>query len=146
MDTVYTIGFTKKTAAQFFGALENAGIKRVVDVRLKSTSQLAGFAKSDDLAFFLKALCGAEYVREPLLAPTDEILDAFKKHKGDWTEYERAFLQLLRERKVEERLDRSLFRGPAALLCSEPTPEHCHRRLVLEYLALHWGGFTIVHL
>jgi uncharacterized protein (DUF488 family) len=143
---VYTIGFTRKSAAAFFGALRQAGVRRLIDVRLNNVSQLAGFSKRDDLAFFLRELCGAEYVHEPLLAPTQELLDGYKKHKGGWEEYERAFLGLLAGRKVEERLGRDLFAGPAVLLCSEPTAEHCHRRLVLEYLQGKWGDLRAVHL
>jgi uncharacterized protein (DUF488 family) len=143
---VYTIGFTRKTAAAFFTTLREAGIQRLIDVRLNNVSQLAGFTKRDDLAFFVRELCGAEYVHEPLLAPTQELLDAYKKSKGSWEEYERGFLGLLAERKIEERLGRGLFAGPAVLLCSEPTPEHCHRRLVLDYLQAKWGDLRAVHL
>lgn len=143
---IFTIGFTKKAAAEFFGTLKRAGIKRLIDVRLNNSSQLAGFTKREDLPFFLKEICGAEYVHEPLLAPTQDMLDAYKKEKGDWGTYERSFLQLMGERKIEERLKPDLFDGPAALLCSEPTPEQCHRRLVLEYLRDKWGDVQAVHL
>jgi uncharacterized protein (DUF488 family) len=144
---VFTIGFTKKTAADFFGRLRQAGIKRLIDVRLNNGSQLAAFTKRDDLEFFLRELCGAEYIHERLLAPTQEMLDAYKKAKGSWAEYERRFLDLLASRKIEERIDRSLFAIPTVLLCSEPTPEHCHRRLVLQYLQGHWGDdLRAVHL
>src|SRR3954468_11753818 len=143
--TVYTIGFTRKSAAAFFGLLRGAGVRRLIDVRLNNVSQLAGFTKRDDLAFFVKELCGAEYVHEPLLAPTHEMLDAYKKAKGDWAEYARRFLQLMSERRIEATLDRGLFDG-AALLCSEPTAEYCHRRLVVEYLAGKWGDVKAVHL
>lgn len=143
---IYSIGFTKKTAEQFFGILRANGIRRLLDVRLNNVSQLAGFAKRDDLAFFLKAICGADYVHEPSLAPTQEMLDAFKKNKGSWDEYEPRFLSLMAERRIEENLDHSLFSVPTVLLCSEPTAEHCHRRLVLEYLNDKWGGVRIVHL
>ena len=103
--------------------------------------------RSDDLAYFPAGeLCGAEYVHEPLLAPTQEILDAYKKRKGDRLSYEREFLTLMRERKVEENIDRAQFAEPTVLLCSERTAEHCHRRLVLEYLAEKWDGITIHHL
>src|SRR5579871_4341856 len=135
---VFTIGFTKKTAEQFFGLIRRKGIKRLLDVRLNNISQLAGFAKRDDLGFFLREICGAEYVHEPLLAPTQEMLDAYKKEKGDWADYEQKFLALMTERKVEDRIDRSLFSTPTVLLCSEPTAEHCHRRLVVEYLQQKW--------
>jgi uncharacterized protein (DUF488 family) len=143
---VFTIGFTKKRAAGFFGALRQAGIRRLVDVRLNNVSQLAGFAKRDDLAYFLGEICGIEYIHEPLLAPEQEMLDAYKKAKGDWAEYERRFLDLMARRKIEERIDPALFSVPTVLLCSEPTAEHCHRRLVLEYLAGKWEHVAPTHL
>jgi len=114
-------------------------------VRLNNVSKLAGFARRADLPFFLKELCAAEYVYEPLLAPTRGLLDAYRKG-GGWRDYERAFLELLRERRVEETLNRNLFDVPTVLLCSEAGPEHCHRRLVLEYLDREWGGIRAVHL
>jgi uncharacterized protein (DUF488 family) len=143
---IYSIGFTQKSAAEFFGALKSAGIRRLVDVRLGNTSQLAAFAKRDDLAYFLRAICDAEYVHEPLLAPTQEMLDAYKKRKGAWPDYERAFLSLMSERRIETALRREQFVEPTVLLCSELTAEHCHRRLVLEYLVQRWDGITIRHL
>ena len=143
---IYTIGFTKKTAAEFFAALRRAGIKRLIDVRLNNTSQLAGFAKRDDLAYFLDELCEAEYRHEPMLSPDKELLDGYKKKVVPWEQYESAFLALLRERQAETLVDRRLFDVPTVLLCSEPTAEHCHRRLVAEYLAAAWGEVTIVHL
>jgi len=143
---VYTIGFTKRTAAEFFGALKRAGVKRLLDVRLNNSSQLAGFTKKDDLPFFLKKICGADYVHEPLLAPTQELLDNYKKKKGSWEEYERCFLRLMEERKIEDKIDRRLFDLVTVLLCSERTAEQCHRRLVLEYLGKKWGGIKVVHL
>jgi uncharacterized protein (DUF488 family) len=141
---IYSIGFTQKTAEQFFSLLKSAGIRRLLDVRLNNISQLAGFAKRQDLPFFLKEICHAEYRHEPLLAPTRDILDRYKK--GSWPEYESKFLALLAERKVEKSLDRSLFSVPTVLLCSEPTPEWCHRRLVLEYLTEKWRDLHAIHL
>lgn len=145
---VFTLGFTQRTAEDFFGALRQAGVRRLLDVRLGNVSQLSAFTKRDDLAFFLRELCGAEYVHEPLLAPTRDMRDAFKRDGGGWAEYERRFLDLLEQRMVEERLDPELFAGPTALLCSERTAEHCHRRLVLEYLQQRWKAvpLEIVHL
>ena len=142
---LFTIGFTKKSAERFFTLLQDAGVRRVIDVRLNNVSQLAGFAKRDDLAYFLRAIHAIDYVHLPLFAPTGEILDAHKKQKGDWSVYEELFLQLMRERRVEEFPDRALFDG-ACLLCSEDTPECCHRRLVAEYLREKWGEMEIVHL
>ncbi|HET7445778.1 MAG TPA: DUF488 domain-containing protein [Solirubrobacterales bacterium] len=144
---IFTIGFTRTTAENFFGRLRENGIERLLDVRLHNRSQLAGFAKERDLAYFLRELVGAEYEHAPLLAPTQEILDAYKK-KGamPWAEYERRFNDLITARRIEVELDRAGFERRTVLLCSEDTPEHCHRRLVAEYLADHWGEVRIVHL
>lgn len=136
---VATIGFTKTTAEGFFERLLNAGVKKVVDVRLHNTSQLAGFAKADDLAYFLKRIGGIDYEHQPLLAPTDPMLKAYKKEKGDWRAYEERFLGLMSERHTEDRFKPEMFDG-ACLLCSEAKPHHCHRRLVCEYLNEKWGG------
>ena len=130
---LFTIGFTKKSAEQFFTALTGAGVKRLVEVRLNNVSQLAAFTKKEDLRYFTKAICRMDYCHLPELAPTKEILDAFKKKKGAWASYEPKFLELMRARKIEKKLDPSQLDG-ACLLCSEETPEHCHRRLVAEYL------------
>lgn len=144
---IYSIGFTKTTAENFFDRLERNGVRRLLDVRRNPSSQLSGFAKDRDLPYFLSRLIGAVYEHEPLLAPTDEMLTAYKrKHAMTWDEYEVRFLTLMREREVERRLEREAFMARTALLCSEATPENCHRRLALEYLAEHWGGFRIVHL
>lgn len=142
---LFTIGFTKKSAETFFTTLQGAGVKRLIDVRLNNVSQLAGFSKRDDLAYFAREICGIEYIHEPELAPTQEILDAFKKNKGAWKDYERDFLALMAERRIESRFQPAQLDG-ACLLCSEETPEHCHRRLVAEYLKGEWNGVEIRHL
>jgi uncharacterized protein (DUF488 family) len=143
---IYTIGFTQTTAEHFFGRLKTAGIQRLLDVRLNNSSQLAGFAKAKDLPYFLRELVGATYEHEPLLAPTQELLDEYKKRKGDWGSYERRFLDLMTERQIERTLSPAEFELPTALLCSEATAEHCHRRLVCEYLADRWSDVRPVHL
>lgn len=143
---IYTIGFTGRSARDFFGALRKAGVRRVVDVRLRNTSQLAGFAKRNDLAFFLEELGGIEYVEEPLLAPTPALLDRYRKEDHDWNAYAADFTGLMAQREVERSLDPNRLEGPAALLCSEPTAARCHRRLVLEYLCSRWRGLEAVHL
>jgi uncharacterized protein (DUF488 family) len=143
---IYSIGFTQKSASEFFETLKAHGIERLLDVRLNNTSQLAGFAKQGDLAYFIREICHAAYEHELLLAPTQEILDAFKKRKGDWYVYTEAYLSLIRERKVEEVLSRESFQKKTVLLCSEPTAEHCHRGLALEYLQKHWEEVVIRHL
>jgi uncharacterized protein (DUF488 family) len=142
---LFTIGFTKSSAERFFGRLLDAGVKRVIDVRLNNVSQLAGFAKKDDLRYFLRAIGGIEYQHRPELAPTQEMLDDFKKRKGSWDEYEKQFLDLMVTRQVERLLTpESLDDG--CLLCSEDKPRHCHRRLVAEYLADKCGNLEISHL
>ncbi|MBA3945990.1 MAG: DUF488 domain-containing protein [Herpetosiphonaceae bacterium] len=142
---IFTIGFTKKSAEKFFTELRCASVKHLIDVRLNNTSQLAGFAKKEDLAYFLKTICGINYVYVPELAPTANILDAYKKQKGDWAVYERHFLDLIAKRRVEETVPKNLFdRG--CLLCSEDKPHHCHRRLVAEYLRDKWGNIEVKHL
>lgn len=143
--TLFTIGFTHKSAEQFFGKLRQSGAKRVVDVRLNNVSQLAGFAKKKDLEYFLKALCGMEYVHVSELAPTQDMLDAYKKQKGDWAVYERQFLDLMRKRQVEKTVSRDMI-ADGCLLCSEEKPHRCHRRLVAEYLKEQWGNLEIQHL
>ena len=142
---LFTIGFTKKSAREFFTKLKEASVRRLVDIRLNNTSQLAGFAKKDDLAYFLQEIGGIEYVHLPELAPTQDILDAYKQQKGDWQVYETQFLKLMADRQVERTVPKTLLdRG--CLLCSEETPAHCHRRLVAEYLAAKWGDIRITHL
>ena len=142
---VFTMGFTKKNAQQFFGRLEQPGLKRLVDVRLNNVSQLAGFAKRDDLAFFLKVVNGMDYIHLPELAPNKELLDESRKPGSLWADYERTFLSLMAARHVGDRVAKDVIDG-GCLLCSESTPEQCHRRLVAEYLQAKWGDLEIVHL
>ena len=136
---LFTIGFTKTNAEGFFERLQKARVKTVIDVRLHNTSQLAAFAKADDLAYFLKKIGDIKYLHQPLLAPTDSMLKAFKKEKGDWHAYENRFLALMAERKIENRIVPEILDG-SCLLCYEYTPHHCHRRLVCEYLNGKWNG------
>lgn len=143
--TLYTIGFTGKSAREFFETLQNAGVKRLVDVRLNNVSQLAGFTKKRDLEYFLRAIADIDYLHTPVLAPTKEILDDYKKKRIGWDEYEQRFRQLLEDRQPAQELRREDL-DRACLLCSEPTAEQCHRRLVAEFLKDHWAGMEIVHL
>jgi uncharacterized protein (DUF488 family) len=144
--TVFTIGFTKKSAETFFTRIRDAGVKRLVDVRLNNVSQLAGFTKKDDLRYFTKELCHIDYVHVPDLAPTANILDPYRNQKKTgWSLFERRFQELLRERRVEETVSRKLLNG-ACLLCSEEKPDYCHRRLVAEYFKEKWGAIEIEHL
>ena len=143
---IHTIGFTQTTAADFFGRLRAARIERLVDVRRNNVSQLAGFAKRDDLEFFLREICGADYVHELRLAPVESDLKDYRNGKWPWSEYEARYLKMLRDHDVAKKVPRSLFEKRSVLLCSESTPEHCHRRLAAEYLRDAWGNVEIVHL
>ena len=133
---IYTIGFTQKNAEKFFKFLRISGTKTLIDVRLNNVSQLAGFAKKDDLKFFLRELCGAEYVHSPELAPTKDILNAYKKGEMPWNVYEDRFLNLMAQRNIEKSIKSELL-DHGCLLCSEHEPHFCHRRLVVEYLNEH---------
>jgi uncharacterized protein (DUF488 family) len=142
---IFTIGFTRKSAETFFTRLTDAGVRRLIDVRLNNSSQLAGFTKKEDLRYFTKAICNMDYVHHSEFAPTADILDPYKKaENGDWDLYERRFLDLMRSRRIED-TSRELLDG-GCLLCSEEKPDRCHRRLVAEYLQAHWGDVEIEHI
>ena len=143
--TLFTIGFTKKNAQTFFSKLKSAGVKKIIDIRLNNVSQLAGFAKRDDLTYFLRELCNCEYIHKPIFAPTKEILDAYKKKQIDWNEYIRQFSELIKYRAIENKILVEELNN-ACLLCSEPTPEKCHRRLVAEYFRDKDNDIEIKHL
>ncbi len=142
---IYTIGFTRKSASQFFETLCSAQVKRVVDVRLNNVSQLAGFAKKHDLEYFLRKIGSIRYTHALDLAPTQEMLDAYKKGAGAWSEYESRFMELIQGRHIEASWANELREGDC-LLCSEEKPQNCHRRLVAEYFAHHFGEVEIQHL
>lgn len=135
---IYTIGFTQKKAEQFFKLINSGTIETLLDVRLNNVSQLAGFAKRDDLRFFLRELCNAEYIHVPDWAPTKEILNAYKKKEISWESYEDKFLNLMSKRHIEKDVNHELLAN-SCLLCSEHKPHHCHRRLVVEYLNENTG-------
>ncbi|KAF0120168.1 MAG: hypothetical protein FD151_1745 [bacterium] len=142
---LFTIGFTKKNAETFFGKLKKSGVVKLIDIRLNNVSQLAGFTKKDDLIYFLNKICDCDYVHEPLLAPSKEILDAYKKKENTWPEYEKRFNDLLISRKAHTLLSSSELHM-ACLLCSEPTPDKCHRRLVAEFFRNCFEEIEIMHL
>ena len=143
---VFTMGFTKKDAALFFKKIEDNKIQMLIDVRLNNQSQLAGFTKEKDLTYFLKRICNCEYSHMVAYAPTKEILDDYKKGKIDWAGYEERFLPLIERRHIEETFLKNFSKyDRVLLLCSEPTPENCHRRLVAEYLR-DKTGCEIIHL
>jgi len=142
---LFTIGYTKKTAEKFFDILKTSGVKRILDIRLNNVSQLAGFAKRDDLRYFLKTICNIDYIHKLELAPNKIILDKYKKNKGNWEIYEKEFIKLMEQRKVEELITGELI-DHSCLLCSEDKPDQCHRRLVAEYLNGKLGNIEIIHL
>ena len=143
--TVYTIGFTKTTAESFFSRLSAAGVRRVVDVRLNNVSQLAGFAKKSDLPYFLETIAGIDYEHRPDLAPTQDIIDRYRKGRGGWEPFRAEFLALMAERGAENMVTPESLDG-ACLLCSESDANQCHRSLVVEYLNGRWGDLDAVHL
>ena len=142
---LYTIGFTKKSAKEFFETLINNKVKRLIDIRLNSKSQLAGFAKGEDLRYFLGKIGDIDYIYMPELAPTEELLDGYRNRSVDWEEYEKRYCQLIVERNILANKDISVFDN-ACLLCSETTAKQCHRRLAAEYIAFSNNNFKIIHL
>jgi uncharacterized protein (DUF488 family) len=142
---LFTIGFTKKSAEEFFSHLSKAGVKVLIDVRLNNVSQLAGFSKKDDLRYFLRTICDIDYCHVPQMAPTQLMLDEYKKQTHDWEKYEREFTALMESRRIEETCNPKQI-DHACLLCSEDKPLHCHRRLVAEYLKRRWEDVEIIHL
>ncbi|ODT79810.1 MAG: hypothetical protein ABS69_06995 [Nitrosomonadales bacterium SCN 54-20] len=142
---IFTIGFTQKSAEQFFTKLNQPSLVRIVDTRLNNTSQLAGFTKMDDLRYFVRRILNLDYVHLPQLAPTKEILEAYKKNGGDWDVYEKQYLNLIAQRQIETTIDRRIIDG-GCLLCSEATPNYCHRRLAAQYLKDKWEEVNICHL
>ena len=142
---LFTIGFTQKTAQDFFALLIKHKVKKIVDTRLNNVSQLSGFAKKKDLIYFLEVIANIDYEHNLNLAPTQDILKDYQKNKNDWSIYEQQFFELIKERKIETKLTPELLDN-SCLLCSEATPLHCHRRLVAEYLQHYWNNINIIHL
>lgn len=146
MLNLYTIGYTEKSAEYFFTKLKNTTAKKIIDVRLNNVSQLAGFTKKNDLAFFLKSILNWEYLYCPGLAPTKDILDDYKHKKITWKDYEARYLELLYRRRIERVVTKEIL-ADSVLLCSEKSPEFCHRRLAAEYLNEKFDNFfSIIHL
>ncbi len=143
---IATIGFTRSSAESFFGRIASSGLPTVADIRRNNTSQLAGFAKKDDLEYLLEAICGAAYVEVPELAPERELLAAYRANGISWDSFAQRYRGGLAEAHVARRLDRRLFERGVVLLCSEPEPAQCHRRLAAEYLQDSWADVTIRHL
>ena len=139
VSTIFTIGFTQKTAEEFFRLLQEAQVQKVIDIRENRIGQLAGFAKYPDLAYFLDRICAIAYEYQPIFAPSAEIRTAYRQ-TGDWVQYEKSYRELMAQRRAVEQVDAASFEGRVALLCSEPEPEKCHRRLVAEMLAKHWAA------
>ena len=143
---IYTMGFTQKGAENFFKTITNNRIEILIDVRLNNQSQLAGFTRGKDLAYFLRVICDCDYDHDTIYAPTKEILQAYKKNDITWTEYEVRYNELIACRRVAYDFKKNYEKySNVLLLCSEPTPECCHRRLLAEYLSKELGG-NIIHI
>ena len=145
MIRVYTIGFTGKTAETFFTLLKDAGVKKVVDTRINNVSQLSGFAKGVDLEYFLRELAGIRYEHNVDLAPTKDLLTRYRNKKLSWQDYEVEYLDILDSRKISQQV-RVEDLHDHCLLCSEHTPEKCHRRLLAEYFKRLNNDVEIIHL
>lgn len=144
---IYTIGFTQKSAREFFNKIKTNGAKLLIDIRLNNVSQLAGFAKGKDLEYFLKEICNCEYAHDDVFAPTKELLENYRAGKVSWQQYEEIFAKIMTSRQIEERFKRLYAKYEnICLLCSEPTAEKCHRRLVAEYLQKHCDNIEIIHI
>ena len=143
---IYTIGFNEKSAEEFFETLRRSGARHLLDIRLSNTSQMAGFTKRNHLPYFLKEIVNMEYHAVPILAPEKSLRDEYRK-TGDWTKYERSYLELIRQRQVELHMESSLFDDGVVLLCSEVKPDRCHRRLAADYLVHSlFPGASVEHL
>ena len=142
---LYTIGYTKRSAQSFFTTLEDANVKLLIDIRLNNTSQLAGYTKKEDLAFFLKAISSCDYVHLPEFAPSKDILDSYHAKNIDWQVYESKFTELLESRNPIMQI-RGLNIDHSCLLCAEPKPDKCHRRLVANYIKQYYPEIQIQHL
>lgn len=145
MIKLFTIGFTGKSAEKFFNLLNTASVKKIVDTRINNVSQLSGFAKGSDLKFFAKQIGGIEYQHMIDFAPTKELLSHYRAKEMSWKEYEIEYLNLLDTRKIAQKIDIERLHENC-LLCSEHTPEKCHRRLLAEYLSKVRNDIEIIHL
>ena len=144
---IFTIGFTQKFASEFFDKIKNNNIELLIDIRLNNVSQLAGFAKGRDLKYFLKEICNCDYTHDDMFAPTKELLDNYRAKKISWEDYEQIFKSIIKERKIDEHFKKLYStKSRVCLLCTEPTPEKCHRRLVGEYLNKHINDIEIIHI
>lgn len=144
---LFTIGFTQKSAETFFELIKENQIELLIDVRLNNKSQLAGFSKGTDLDYFLKEICNCKYMHCQEYAPTKEILDDYKKKKISWKEYVEQFIPLMEKRDFPQTFIKR-FAGyeRICLLCSEPTPEQCHRRLLAEMVKSENDAIIIKHI
>ena len=145
---LYTIGFTQKNAQEFFSLLKYNKIELLIDIRLNNKSQLAGFTKDPDLKFFLDQILKAQYVHDIIFAPTKELLDNYKKGLISWEGYEKEYNTMISTRQIEKvfnNIVQNKFQN-ICLLCSEATPECCHRRLLAEYLQRLNSEINIIHI
>ena len=149
METLYTIGFTKKNAKAFFELLSESKVNIVLDIRLNNTSQLAGFSKYPDIEYFLSHLCCIDYVHDISFTPERETLEAYKKNEINWVEYVKQFRATMDSRKILEYIKKNyefINNKTVCLLCSELKADKCHRSLVAEYFTETYNDLKVVHL
>lgn len=146
MKTIYSIGFSKKSAEEFFSLIKESKITKIIDIRRHNKSQLAGFSKGNDLKYFLRVICGAEYEHILSLAPSESLLNKYKKD-FDWEYYQNKYNELLSNPNLKNSFEKILDNNNViCLLCSENEPDKCHRRLLLEYIKNNVEDIKIVHL
>ena len=143
--TLFTIGFTKKNAKEFFGLIKKNEISLLVDVRLNNQSQLAGFTKKNDLMYFLETICNCSYIHKSQWAPNEQILKDYKNKIITWNDYDKKYISLLEARNIEQYFSPEKYNN-SCLLCSEPEPTQCHRRLLAEFFQKKNPNITINHL
>ena len=147
MRKIFTIGFTRKTAEEFFETLKKNGVKKIVDVRLNNTSQILGFSKSYDMKYFARVILNGEYFHDRKFAPSEKILVRYKKGVISWDDYEKEFAELMKYRDIDTYIaDKYADAENYCLLCTEVSPENCHRRLVAEKIRDVLGDVEIIHL
>lgn len=147
MKKIFTVGSARKTAEEFFTLLEDNGVKKIIDVRLNNTSQLLAFAKYPDIEYFTRKILGGEYFHDKRFAPSEKILVRYKKNVIGWDDYETEFADLMTYRDIETYIaDKYSTQENYCLLCTEVSPENCHRRLVAEKIREVLGDVEIVHL
>ncbi len=134
MKRIFTIGFTKKSAEQFFDILQKNEIDLIADVRLNNKGQLAGFTKERDFKYFL-SLFKIDFIHLINFAPTKGLRNSYH---SDWNYeiYKNNYIKLLNSRDAVTNLVKlNLPYNNICLLCSEPEADKCHRSVAAEEIS-----------